>query len=407
MIWRFGKGMMHHAFTFRRVILIVCIVVALMVPASAQDGHGSGVIREGTTEDLLALRQFNPLLCDNFTCVRITNLMSPRLLNVDPQSVQFTGADAGSNTLVADWSISADGLSYTMTIRDDLIWSDGTPVTAYDALFSLSLVLQDELFLFYYDGDVLDDVIVGFSAPDENTLVMQLEQPTCEVLDLIDLPMIPAHVFDADFAGLVGDTVTAEDVASQVEQWMAVNEDYDYERVRTHPFSLNPLTTNESFFTFDEVRATEHLRLVSLDGQLAYEFVPIAGGNDGITRFLRRELNYEHNFPYTRTKDLLAAGATVEGGPTTAIYAIALNLADPVNPRDWDTEYEDGQGIHPVWGDIRVRRAAQLALNVPDLINRTVDGNGTPINGFAPPDAVFYNKDMPYRATTSMRRGVC
>ena len=37
------------------------------------------------------------------------------------------------------WTTSADGLTWTFTLRPDLTWSDGTPLTADDFVFSLFL----------------------------------------------------------------------------------------------------------------------------------------------------------------------------------------------------------------------------------------------------------------------------
>src|SRR5262249_11957132 len=34
--------------------------------------------------------------------------------------------------------VSADGLTYTMRLRDDLLWHDGTPVTAEDCIASIN-----------------------------------------------------------------------------------------------------------------------------------------------------------------------------------------------------------------------------------------------------------------------------
>ena len=41
--------------------------------------------------------------------------------------------------LATDWSVSDDGLTWTMTIRDDAVFHDGTPVTAEDVAFSIQL----------------------------------------------------------------------------------------------------------------------------------------------------------------------------------------------------------------------------------------------------------------------------
>jgi len=53
--------------------------------------------------------------------------------------VTFPDADASSieAMLATDWAISDDGLTYTFTLREDGVFSDGTPITAADVVFSI------------------------------------------------------------------------------------------------------------------------------------------------------------------------------------------------------------------------------------------------------------------------------
>ena len=53
--------------------------------------------------------------------------------------VTFPDADASSiqSMLATEWKISDDGLSYTFTLGKDNVFSDGTPITAADAVFSI------------------------------------------------------------------------------------------------------------------------------------------------------------------------------------------------------------------------------------------------------------------------------
>src|SRR5512139_2139061 len=40
------------------------------------------------------------------------------------------------------WTVSADGLTWTFRLRANLVWSDGTPLTAADFVYSLRRVLD-------------------------------------------------------------------------------------------------------------------------------------------------------------------------------------------------------------------------------------------------------------------------
>lgn len=43
-----------------------------------------------------------------------------------------------ANRLASDWSVSEDGLTVTFTLRDDVVWSDGQPLTVEDVLFTFN-----------------------------------------------------------------------------------------------------------------------------------------------------------------------------------------------------------------------------------------------------------------------------
>ena len=98
--------------------------------------------------------------------------------------------------MAEDYEISDDDLTYTFTLRDDIKWSNGDPVTAEDFEFAWKRALDPELaadyaFQIYYikggeayntgEGSV-DDVMV--KALDEKTLEVTLEAPTGYFLEL-------------------------------------------------------------------------------------------------------------------------------------------------------------------------------------------------------------------------------
>lgn len=66
-----------------------------------------------------------------------------------------------------------DGLTWTFTLRDDINWSDGEPVTAEDFIFGFdNLVAQSDVY-----STLLSDVAESWEAPDEKTVVIHLSAP--------------------------------------------------------------------------------------------------------------------------------------------------------------------------------------------------------------------------------------
>src|SRR3981189_2626185 len=84
---------------------------------------------------------------------------------------------------MADWKISEDKLTYTFTLRDGLKWHDGTPVTAEDCVASLKRWGANDGM-----GQKLMDFTASIEAPDEKTIVLKLKEPYGLVLESIGKP---------------------------------------------------------------------------------------------------------------------------------------------------------------------------------------------------------------------------
>lgn len=98
--------------------------------------------------------------------------------------------------MAEDYEISDDDLTYTFTIKDDVKWSNGDPVTAHDFEFAWKRAIDPELAadyafqIFYIKGaeaynageGSLEDV--GVKALDDKTLEVTLESPTGYFLEL-------------------------------------------------------------------------------------------------------------------------------------------------------------------------------------------------------------------------------
>jgi peptide/nickel transport system substrate-binding protein len=84
---------------------------------------------------------------------------------------------------MADWKISDDKLTYTFTLRDGLKWHDGAPVTAEDCAASLKRWGKNDNM-----GQKLMDFTASIEAADANTIVLKLKEPYGLVLDSIAKP---------------------------------------------------------------------------------------------------------------------------------------------------------------------------------------------------------------------------
>jgi peptide/nickel transport system substrate-binding protein len=84
---------------------------------------------------------------------------------------------------MADWKVSDDKLTYTFTLRDGLKWHDGAPVTAEDCVASLKRWGKNDGM-----GQKLMDFTASIEATDARTITLKLKEPYGLVLESIGKP---------------------------------------------------------------------------------------------------------------------------------------------------------------------------------------------------------------------------
>ena len=136
--------------------------------------------------------------------------------------IWVNGADGSwSPGLASNMEVSADGLTYTFTLRDGAAWHDGTPVTADDVVFSYNTIIHDPYSSFgsraasikggqeAIDGTA--DTISGITT-DGNKIIFELAAPDreCVVTMFAWFRILPKH--------LLGD-VDPLDISHYVDYW--------------------------------------------------------------------------------------------------------------------------------------------------------------------------------------------
>ncbi len=103
-------------------------------------------------------------------------------------------------SLAKEWTVSDDGLTYTFTLQDDVLWHDGTPFTSADVVFSVDEFLRETHARLRASLVHVDSI----EAPDDKTVVFTLKQPFGPFLGIFEtgtMPMIPKHIYEGtDFA---------------------------------------------------------------------------------------------------------------------------------------------------------------------------------------------------------------
>lgn len=93
--------------------------------------------------------------------------------------------------LAKEYQLSDDGKTYQFTLKDDLLWSDGEPLTTNDIIFTIEAIkdikVQSPLRLTWQD--------VKVEKIDEKTIVFTLEAPYLPFLESFTLKILPQHIF--------------------------------------------------------------------------------------------------------------------------------------------------------------------------------------------------------------------
>ena len=359
----------------RRLIFLLLMIGCLLIPSYAQQQEGRGLIREGVVNNLDSeLTSFNPLYCSDDACEIVSKLLFPTLLATDHETRWFTAGTADNHAIAESWSISDDGRIYTFQLRDDALWSDGTPITAYDYFYSFLAIdnFDANSYLLFEDG--IRESIEGVVPLGDFELAVIFAEQNCDLLPYADLPVVPVHVFDETFASTAADFFVEND--DLLAMWEAWDESYVYASsvMRNHPFNDNP-SVSAGDFTFVDWDEREHIRLQS--GDVAFEIVPVTSLDQMSTRFLTGELTVMPYMPRNFINDYVDNPDVqlIETDIAERMY-INLNLADPREPISaFD---EDGipqeQLPHPILSNPDVRHALELAINREELVEIEVRG---------------------------------
>lgn len=182
-------------FSFRPQVIIASIGLALLLAvllatAGVSGGSIATPLRGGTYVEAAigAPRFVNPLLASSDTDTDLAHLVYSGLTRVDP---------GGSIVpdLASAWDAGPDARSYTFTLKPDIKWHDGEPVTSDDVLFTLDLLQRSD-----FSGDPVLAAPwkhVEVKAPSKQVIILRLPAPDASFLQFTTLGILPRHAWGA------------------------------------------------------------------------------------------------------------------------------------------------------------------------------------------------------------------
>lgn len=166
---------------------VLCLLLCLMlVPLSAfgenvEDSLIVGMISTRTTE-------IRPLTPQERDIVSLYGVVYESLVTVDDNGLP-------QPLLAESWTESGGGQTWTFTLREDITFSDGTPLTAQDVVASgqyiLNLAKNDQGLDRGFYGNIRY-MVSSFTAQDDRTVVVKAARDYYGLLYSMTFPVVPA-----------------------------------------------------------------------------------------------------------------------------------------------------------------------------------------------------------------------
>lgn len=371
--------------TLSRILLVgMCMVLftALCLPTLAQEsaheaGSGAPLILPNFGADPST---FNPILSNDSTSNDIISRIFPGFIGIDDETGFL--APGAKGAVVIDWSVSEDNLVYTFTLRDDLLWTDGTPITSADVIYTWGAMNDPAVNL---SGSFTDIplLVSSIEAPDEHTVVVTFNNPDCNAINTIAvLPVVPSHYYSELFP--------------------------TYADMNESEANLNP-EVSAGPFSFLNFRPGEQVTLQANTSFPDSTVVPagfiyknVADQTVQVEQFLAGQLTYM-GVPEARRPEFQERvdNGEFQGYLTsrTNMRFLSFNMADPNNPQPALDEEGNrlDQGMHPIFGGfsvdgvaseggLKVRQALNYAMNFEELNQGVFAGAGLQMATHSRPD---------------------
>jgi peptide/nickel transport system substrate-binding protein len=334
--------------------------------ASSSSGSGSpsAAADAATPGGTLTIAQpgnvdsMNPFIAQYATPTEIHRLMYDFLTNYSPRD------ESPIPGLASSWTHSADGLTWTYTIRSGSKWSDGVPVTAHDAAWTYNEIMTNPAAAVANGNFVVN--FKSVTAPNDTTLVIQLKRPQATMLAL-DIPIVPEHIWK-----------------NHVKDMSTFN-NYQTPVVGDGPYILTKYVANQ----YIELTANpNYWRGAPKFRTLVFKYY---ANSDAEVEALRSgEIDFVTGLTPAQFKSLQGvSNITTNNALGKRFYSLDMN---PGATTLTNQHFGDGNVAlrNPV-----VRQAIMDGINRQELVTKTLQGYGVVGTGYIPPVFATYHWDPP------------
>ena len=306
----------------------------------------------------------NPLLISSVVEFDVQGLIGFGLFGFDWTFRNFASKDA-----VVSWQASKDGMYDKVVMRDDLTWSDGTPITAHDVAYSFKVILTKAVPVPAVRQGT--NQLKWVEAYDDHTLVYFHKEPLATNVLNVNFPVIPKHAYEA--------TLEADPTLTRNPKHVALED--------------NPIVGGP------------------------YIIKSRSRGTDIVLE--RRESYYTHNGKQVRDKPYFKnVRFRIQADPSTSVLAMKAGDLDEMEltPEQFKTQTGDSEfyklntkayatewtSFHFIWNtktpffsDKNVRTAMSYAMDHEELLKVLQFGMCEPCTGNFHPTSKWAPKDPP------------
>ena len=353
-----GRGVGHrpHRSGVVRVSASLAILGALLVPGTATTApaaaQGGGTFTVGLGNEVDSFNPFLGIEAESYEMWALTYdyMISYAMKDMAPEP-----------GLATEWETSDDGLTWTFTIREGVMWSDGEPLTAHDIAYTYNRVLDGGPEAATWSSYLIG--VESVEAPDDTTVVLTLKQKPNAVLPLLPIPIVPEHVW--------------KDVDEKAIKSYSNEPTDEQPVVGSGPFRLVEGTAGGSTYRFeanpDYWKGAPHVDEVV--------FRVYKSEDPMVQALIKGEIDFAEGISSLQVQSLEGEdGITAHNGDSPGFDEIAFNTGSI------DTETGDPIGDpNPAVLDAAFRFALNFAIDRETIIRTAYQGAGQPGTTIIPP----------------------
>ena len=261
--------------------------------------------------------------------------------------------------LAQSYKISDNGLTYTFTLKPNLVWHDGKKITADDVVFTIKTAQDSRMKSpkrASWDG-------VGVEKIDDLTIQFTIQKPYAPFLENTTMGILPAHL------------------------WQNI----DFNRFDTSIYNREPIGSGP--YKLDSIQTT------TKDG----DTIPVSYTLSAFNSFALGKPHIDTiKISFFHSEDALLSA--LSAGDIEAVSSISPNRAHALNQKGYRIERAPlprvlavffNQNQAPIFADLAVRKALTLVVDKQLIIDKVLAGYGVVIDSPTPPGALGYKEALP------------